>query len=160
MKFGGLIAFVLVGLTLLVGIGCGGGGGGGSTSGGGTGGLDGKSRIRGSVFIDGTVLPIANVEVQIFDLAGIIQGTGVTDALGKYQIDVPQTATTIFLKRSSVNTGTFYGSFYYKNDSFQLSIATCKAKLPALAADTAYDLTAIEIPLRSDPPPPPPSGCN
>jgi hypothetical protein len=158
MKFGGLIAFFAVGLVLLLG--CGGGGGGSSTNGGSTGGLDGKSRIRGSILIDGTVLPIANVEVQIFDQAGIIQGTGVTDSLGKYQIDIPQTAKTIFLKKSTVNTGTFYGSFYYKTDSFQLSIPTCKPKLPALAADTAYDLNAIEIPLRSDPPPPPPSGCN
>lgn len=155
------LAFAAFMASVIV-IGCGGGGGGGSTTvtGGTTSGGPGtNTRLNGTVVIDGTTTGVSGVRIVFYNAAGNPVGSVTSNSSGVYTYDVSPSATTFFVDGTTVNRTTFYGSFYYLGDSFQYSLSSCKAGLPALTSGATISLQEIGLPAQGSPPPPPPTNC-
>jgi hypothetical protein len=151
------------GVAVALLIGCGGGGTAGDTSGGGTtGGTTGGQGavVTGRVLTEGTSVGIPNIVVQFFNSAGVVVGSGTTDASGNFSAAVAVTAVTFMVDANSISDA-YYRHVAYGNKTYSPSIPGCRAPAPVLSAGTTTPLPGpIQIPQAIGPPPPPPTGCS
>ncbi len=116
-------------------------------------------RVR-TVQIGSTNAGVATVLVHFLNSAGDEVATVLTGPDGRFQANVPLTATR-FVADFGALPNSFYNQFTFETLDYSGDVNGCSAPLPALSLSSSA-ATSDSIGYRkggSNPPPPPPSGC-
>lgn len=121
---------------------------------------DARAGVSGIVRTEsGTGVP--GTQVKFLSASGSTVATAPVGPTGRFQANLPATATMFVIDVTSVNTR-FYNQFGYGALDYSAGVEGCGAPLPSLTVGTTTPLpndAVLYAHSASSPPPPPPSGC-